>query len=76
MPTPELGVNKAGSAAGELFQWVCTLGVWRGTWMVAEKGAAGPMQVLKLIAIFLGLIYSWSLKAVIYHLITITRWKV
>lgn len=44
--------------------------------MAVEKGAAGPMQVLKFIAIFLGLIYCWSLKAVIYLLITITRWKV
>jgi len=41
--------------------------------MAAEKSVAGPMQVLKFIAVFLHLIYCWSLKAVIYHLITITR---
>lgn len=41
--------------------------------MAAEKGATGLLQVLKFIAVFPGLIYCWSLKAVIYHLTAITR---
>lgn len=73
MPTPELrGSIEAGSRAGELFQQVCVLGAWRGRQMAAEKGTTGSIQLVKVIAIFLGLICCWSFKAVKYHLITIT----